>query len=139
MAGRRRSFRNGHTDTRSRSPVRCKRNFGSHAERPAGLGMQNLVLVYHKAGVFKEARPRPRQSPSSVDQPMIERAAQSCAQRGDIIDFCGEGGAGRCWLGRDHAVLQEVWKSNVSFKSKHQPGWRHVIVAEVESAIEATK
>src|SRR5271169_4533896 len=79
-----------------RSPVRCDCNFGAQPNHPTGACAQNRILIVDEAGCLDEARLGLSQSACAVNQPTIERVAETPAQRGDIVDLVGDDGALGC-------------------------------------------
>src|SRR5208282_2414911 len=88
-------------------PVRRYCGLGAETERPAGAGEQHCVLIAGDAGRLAEARLRPGKATGSVNQPMIERVAEATAQRRDIVDLVGNGGALRRRSCKGHAILEK--------------------------------
>ena len=72
---------------------------------------------------------------------MIEGVAETAAQRGDIVDLVGDGGAPRVCSGKDHAVRVrlKIRERNVRFGAEKQPRRKNIIVPALHAAIEAAE
>ena len=123
---------------RARGPVGRKGDLGADSGCPSCTHVLNLVLVAGGAGGFDEACLRPRETAGPVDQPAIERVADTGAQRAKIIHLIGDRAlrrGPRC----GHTILQKVGERDVGFNSEHKPGRQHDVVPGLETAIQAAE
>src|SRR5260370_20555743 len=114
----------------SRTPIRSNRDFGPGAQHPAAAHAKGLVFISNETGSFNETGLRPGKAPGPVDQPIVERVADSAAQPADIVDFFGEVSPCRHVCSRNVVSTQEIRKRKVALDSQKNAGLQDMIVAK---------
>src|SRR5262249_39990707 len=70
---------------------------------------------------------------------MVEGITDAPTERSDIVNLVGYTRASGGHVARDQTIFEKIRKRNVGLTTKQQPRGKHVVVAHLQAAIEASE